>query len=118
MRTLTSKQIPDLIKMKNLLLKANILEIVKKHREDNPVYSLKLEELFNLSGSNVRDIVRELRREGFPIANSKSGYYYAESFEQIKGTVNDLEGRARSLIITANKLRKSFNIQPTLFEQI
>ena len=102
--------------MNKSLLKANILDLIKKHREDNPIYSGKLEEIFEVNGSNVRDIVRELRRDGFPIANSKSGYYYATCFKQIEDTINDLEARSRSLALTANKLKKSFNVQATLFE--
>lgn len=102
--------------MKNPLLKANILDIIKGHPESGPVYSEQLECMFQINGPALRDIIRELRRDGHPIANSHAGYYYARSFEQIKDTVDDLEGRARSLLTTANKLRKSFNIQPTLFD--
>jgi len=104
--------------LKKILLKANILERVKLHRQDSPVYSAELERLFDITGAEVRDSVRELRREGYPIANSSNGYYYADSFEQIRNTVEDLEGRASSMLKTASALRKTFNrnIQIPLFK--
>lgn len=104
--------------MKNPLLKAKILEIIKAHSESGPVYSTEIESMLSINGPALRDTIRELRREGYPIANSHAGYYYADSFEQIKGTVDDLEGRAWSMIKTAVALKKTFNIQPTLFDTL
>lgn len=90
------------------LLKADILKIIACGSESAPVKSYKIEESLNVKGSKVRDFVREMRREGISIAETKSGYYIAKSFEQIEPTINDLEGRASSMLKTAAALRKTF----------
>jgi len=95
--------------MKRAQLKYNILELLKSSSKDSPIYSKNIENLLSVSGPSVRDVIRELRRDGAPIAESSNGYYYARTFEQIKDTIYDLEGRAKSMLTTATALRKTFN---------
>ena len=98
-------------------LKLEILASIKLRTKENPVFSHHLETSYGLSGTEIRDIVRELRREGYPIANSKSGYYFANNYEEIEPTINDLESRAFSMLETVKKLKLNFSRpqQSTLF---
>jgi hypothetical protein len=102
--------------MEKELLKEKILARIKEHNESNPICSDVLEESYKVHGPSIRAAIRELRRE-YPIAGCSNGYYFADSFEQIKDTVSDLEGRATSMWNTANALRRIFKReQPTLFD--
>lgn len=90
------------------LLKRQVLKCVKSHNDVLPIKSEELEQLFGVKGPSIRNIIRQLRRTGHPIAESNKGYYYADSFEMIRDTVEDLEGRAKSLLKTAGCLRRRF----------
>ncbi len=91
--------------MKN---KNDILNSIKLRTSQNPILSSNLEFLYGINGCEVRDIIRELRREGEPIANSKHGYYYAKEFSEIEPTISDLENRALSMLETVKKLKLNF----------
>jgi hypothetical protein len=86
-----------------------ILSSIKLHGKDNPIYSVQLEQHYNLRGAEVRNIIRDLRRSGEPIANSKDGYYYARDINELKETLEDLRGRATSMLNTASLMEKRFN---------
>jgi len=99
-----------------LNLSDNILAKIKLCGKDNPIHSAVLGTMFNLKGDDVRDIVRDLRREGYPIASGKSGYFYARSLSELKDTIEDLEGRSNSMYKTANALKQIFKEpEQTLF---
>ena len=85
-----------------------ILASIKLRTKKNPIYSGELESQYNLTGFEVRNIIRELRRDGEPIANSKQGYYYARNINEIQETLQDLRGRATSLLNTARLLENRF----------
>lgn len=99
--------------------KNHLLAVIRCHRKHNPVYSSDLELQFNATGPQIRDAIRCLRRDGHPIANSPKGYFYAERFEDIEPTLNDLTGRALSMLETASKIKEFFfpakENQPNLF---
>lgn len=90
---------------------------LKLASKSDPVYSAKLEIDLKLSGVQVRDMIRELRRSGVPVANSKQGYFIAESYEEIKETIIDLESRCNSMHETVSALKKIFknDLQNELF---
>ncbi len=85
-----------------------ILSSIKLHGKDNRIYSYQLESQYNLTGAELRNIIKELRRSGEPIANSKEGYYYARDINELKETLEDLRGRALSMINTASLMEKRF----------
>ena len=89
-------------------MKNQIEAVIRLHKKDNPIMSYHLEERFNLAGSEIRNIIRELRRQGKPIANCPSGYYWAETYREIEDTINDLEGRAFSMLETSKALKNTF----------
>lgn len=90
---------------------------LKLASKEYPVYSAKLESELNISGVQVRDMIRELRRSGVPVANSKQGYFIAESYEDIIETITDLESRCNSMHETVTALKKIFknDLQEGLF---
>lgn len=97
-------------------LKYRVLKFIKcetgftARDTSNPhVTSIEIEEHFNICGAEVRDIVRELRREGHPVAMSSKGYSYAKDYSEIKDTIENLRSRAHSLLKTASLMESNFN---------
>lgn len=99
------------------MINDTILARIKLHTKQNPVYSAEIERQYNLSGAEVRSAIRDLRRQGEPIANSSNGYYYARDLNELQETLSDLRGRANSLLNTARLLESNFNnnTEQTLF---
>ncbi|HRE42312.1 MAG TPA: hypothetical protein PLG90_13380 [Ignavibacteria bacterium] len=87
---------------------SKILARIMERKEHNPVYSAELEKEFKISGSEIRKIIRAFRRDGIPVANSKTGYYYARNFKEIEPTIVDLEKRTLSMLSTISALKKNF----------
>ncbi len=102
-------------------LKEGLLAVLKLYTARNPVLSSVLEERFKAAGTQVRDAIRQLRREGHPIANCDNGYYYARSFSEIEPTLNDLSSRAVSMLNTVRLMKENFfpakKEQSNLFNQ-
>ena len=102
-------------------LKEGLLAVLKLYTARNPVLSSALEERFKAAGPQVRDVIRQLRREGHPIANCENGYYYARSFTEIEPTLNDLSSRAVSMLNTVRLMKENFfpakEEQSNLFNQ-
>ena len=72
----------------NTNLKA-ILE--KSHKgKSNAIKSFQLERLTNLTGSQIKERVNELRCNGVPVCSGRSGYYIAASREELNHTIAQL----------------------------
>lgn len=80
-----------------------ICEYLRKHHtgRSNAVYSRELERLFSLDGRTLRRKISSLRRDGFPICSDETGYYYAETQEEINNTVC----RLNSLVLRISNAR-------------
>ena len=91
------------------LLQTCIIAHIRLYKKENPIHSIEIEKQFDVSGSFVRDAVRHAWRQGIPICNDK-GYYLAESFEDFRPTLEDLESRALSLMNTISLFRQHFGI--------
>jgi len=87
----------------------SILSSIKLRTSKNPIMSFELEKSYGIPGTEVRNIIRALRRDGYPIAHCSVGYYYARTSDEIDSTASDLENRAKSLFETASKMRSYFN---------
>jgi len=97
-------------------MKSLLKSIMYSRRLENPIYSAEIEKRFNVNGSVVRDTIRELRREGFPIANSKKGYYLARDKDELADTIEDLKCRSMSMLVTIKALEQAFEVkEPVLF---
>lgn len=80
-----------------------ICEYLKKHHtgKAKAVFSHELERLFSLDGRTLRRKISSLRRDGFPICSDETGYYYAETQEEINNTVC----RLNSLVLRISNAR-------------
>lgn len=56
-----------------------------------------LEQVLHLSGTDLRKLVNQLRRDGVPIASSRDGYFYARTAGEIYTTIRQLQTMVRGL---------------------
>ena len=98
------------------LISDNILARIRLRTKDNPILSKELEQDFNLIDTEIRDMIREFRRSGIPIASSKKGYFYARNYEELRATIEDLEGRCNSMKETLDKLKGIWKNEIMLFK--
>ncbi len=74
--------------------------------EQAAVTSRTLENLFHIRGPDLRHIINRLRGEGVPICSSASGYYYAETEDEIRQTVRQLRSRIKKIAHAERGLTK------------
>lgn len=69
--------------------KTAICQYLKKYHTggERAVYSRELQRLFSIDGRGLRRKINSLRQDGHPICSDERGYYYADSQEEINGTV-------------------------------
>lgn len=80
--------------------------LLLKHQ--GKVKSEALEEQLGVSGTEIRSVVQELRRQGVPITSDAYGYGFAKEIDEIRPTLNHLKTRAISLLTTISKLERNF----------
>ena len=85
-----------------------VMLIQNTSTSDNPIKSKVIEQKYNLSGEIVREIVRNARRNGVPIASDSNGYFYAASQKELKETLDQLRNRAKSILKTINALESVY----------
>lgn len=85
-------------------MKKGLLETIRYRTKTNPVFSKELEKEFHLPGSQNRDLIRELRRKGYPICSDEDGYFYSEDPNDIHATVMQLKSRLISLSETSKAM--------------
>ncbi len=79
-----------------------------------------LEREFGVTGGIIRNVVRDLRRQGIPIASGDKGYKLASNIDEILPTCENLRSRAISELFTVGKLERNFikpNSQDGLFAE-
>lgn len=74
---------------------------------EKAVQSRELENKFQVSSRNIRNIVNELRCEGYPICSDENGYYYAENKEEILKSIYQLDSRMGKIAEAKNGLVNS-----------
>lgn len=69
--------------------KTAICQYLKKYHTggERAVYSRELQRLFSIDGRGLRRKINSLRQDGYPICSDERGYYYADSQDEINGTV-------------------------------
>ena len=55
--------------------------------------SRELERTFSIKGTELRQLVNQLRRAGIPIASNSSGYFYAATEQEVRATIGHLTRR-------------------------
>ena len=71
------------------------------------ITSKKLEAAFSVRSKELRDAVNRLRRKGFPIASSSSGYFYAAAEQEVRTTITHMTHRISGIASAIRGLNKS-----------
>ena len=81
------------------MAQSSLTEHLKRNHfgERNAVNSRTLEQLFGLSGKELRNTINTLRRSGVPIASSINGYFYAATAQEIRATINHMAHRIEGI---------------------
>lgn len=72
----------------------------------NSIHSRELQRVFQIDGRNLRRKINRLRQDGVPICSDNTGYYYAETEQEVRNTVfrlNELStkiGRAKDGMVS------------------
>ena len=75
---------------------------------NNAVFSRELEELLQVGSRDIRRLVSDLREMGVPIcSDTHRGYYYAESRDEIRGTLKGMEEHLASISKTMSRLGRA-----------
>ena len=73
------------------------------------VRSAELEQVLNLSGTDLRKLVNRMRRKGVPIGSSREGYFYAQTAGEVYTTIRQLKGMAAGLESAIRGLEQSLD---------
>jgi len=93
-------------------MKQKILNKLKDRTKKNPIFSGSLETEFGLMGTQVRDIIRQLRREGYEICSNEKGYWMAQTSEEVDDIIKNLKSRSLSMLETITSLqRRSYQMK-------
>lgn len=74
--------------------------------KSNSVMSAYLERVTKTKGSTIRKAISDLRADGYPICSWTNGYYWAESQEDIRETIDMLNHRCYKIIRAAKGMEK------------
>ena len=75
------------------------------HRgERDAIHSCDLEDLYNITGSQLRYAINRLRSTGYPICSSDAGYFYANTQEEIESTIRRLNANVSAMSRARNGL--------------
>jgi len=86
----------------------DLLLIAIKQRDSlNPITSKQLESNLYIEGPQIRDWVREMRREGVPIGSDRKGYYICKTPSELIHTLADLKSRSLSMLETISALQNT-----------
>ena len=87
----------------------SIAEYLKAYHtgEAQAVTSRELETVFRIRGPCLRKAVNRLRGDGVPICSCDSGYYYAETVEELDHTIRQLFSRIKRILHAVLGLKKA-----------
>ena len=75
------------------------------HRgERDAIHSCDLEDLYNITGPQLRYAINRLRSTGYPICSSDAGYFYANTQEEIESTIRRLNANVSAMSRARNGL--------------
>lgn len=94
--------------MERINYKKELLKYLKNHKgKKNAVYSKEIEYHYGIPGAEVRQMVNELRSEGYPICSGTRGYWIAEDTADLMATMLHLVRRKQGLDKAIEGLRKA-----------
>lgn len=85
-----------------------MINIIKAHNRDNPIPARQLSQLTGLNERALRDEIKALRLQGYPIISNNYGYYYptAESYDDDKLAIARIKSHAHAEFETARAIEK------------
>ena len=84
------------------------------HRgERDAIHSCDLEDLYNITGPQLRYAINRLRSDGYPICSSDAGYFYANTQEEIDSTIRRLNANVSAM----SRARNGLLYSTLLFEE-
>ena len=92
--------------MEHVDITEEFLAYLKRYHtgEGKAVQSKGLEFRFQMSGRKIRDIVNELRCDGYPICSDENGYYYAANKKEVMRSISQLNSRIEKISEAKNGL--------------
>ena len=75
----------------------------------NRVGVTDLERPHHVSGTDLRKLVKQLRRKTQPIASDRNGYFYATTAGEVYDTIRQLKRMAAGLEASSNGLERSMD---------
>ena len=70
--------------------------LIKYSSKDNLIDSNQLSKYFDITRTEVRQIINNARSEGIPICSNRWGYYFSTDDEDVQKTVKSLNGRVHA----------------------
>ena len=75
--------------------------------ESKRITSAEISRLTNIADSTIRHIINESRANFIPIASDKSGYFMAETPEELNHTIAQINSRIHKMIQAREGLKKA-----------
>lgn len=95
-----------------MALDESIAEYLKAYHcgERAAVTSRELEGVFHIRGPDLRRTINRLRGDGVPICSFDSGYYYADTEEELQRTIRQLRSRIKKIAHAERGLTKALTL--------
>ena len=83
---------------------SRVLTIIAERGKSNPVTGAQLSRMVDMVekaekiGANLRSVVNTLRDKGYPICAGSDGYYYPQSYEELKDYIESFSRRIEQQI--------------------
>lgn len=87
-------------------MKVDIIVLLPKG-EGKRITSAEIKQLTNLTGSEIRRIVNEARANFAPIASDTTGYFIAETPDELNHTIAQINSRIHKMIQAREGLKKA-----------
>ena len=92
---------------------SELYEILKKYHmgEANAVHSWRLEQFFNVDRSTLQRNINKLRAQHVPICSSNSGYFFAQTQDEIDRTLRRMNTSMKTMFQARDGLARSMSEQ-------
>jgi len=80
-------------------IKEQIKEVLKEVKKEKPITGkqiirqLEIKEDPRKFGAKLRNLINQLRNDGFPVCASGKGYYYPQNLAELKDYLDKFKGR-------------------------
>lgn len=101
-------------------LQRAVYQAIKDHAKYNPISSHDISEIVRIetrdgkAGANLRSVINILRDKGFAICANQSGYYYANSAEELRDYVSEFQARIDQQQEACDALKNKYELMASL----